>query len=86
MDAHENGPQTESPAKRDNVIPLRPRQQSCVRTLREPAIPQDFQRFPVDIRGQITLGRLMDGLSSVGLTIRMDAQSGRIVITDDAWE
>ncbi len=42
----------------------------------------EMQRLPVEIRGNITFGRLMSGLSSVGLTVHVDAQSGRIVITD----
>jgi len=46
----------------------------------------DMQRFPVDIRGQVTFGRLVSGLATVGLTVRVDARSGRVVITDDTWE
>ncbi len=46
----------------------------------------DMQRFPVDIRGNVTFGRLMSGLSAVGLTVRVDARSGRVVISDDADE
>lgn len=46
----------------------------------------NMERFPVDIRGQVTFGRLMSGLATVGLTVRVDTRSGRVVITDDAWE
>jgi hypothetical protein len=42
-----------------------------------------MQRYPVDIRGNITFGRLMSGLATVGLTVRVDARSGRVLITDD---
>jgi hypothetical protein len=42
-----------------------------------------MQRFPVDIRGNVTFGRLMSGLATVGLTVRVDARSGRVIITDD---
>jgi hypothetical protein len=45
-----------------------------------------MERFPVDIRGQVTFGRLMKGLATVGLTVRVDTRSGRVVITDDEWE
>lgn len=46
----------------------------------------DMQRYPVDIRGQVTFGRLMSGLATVGLSVRIDARSGRVIITDDRWE
>ena len=46
----------------------------------------DMNRFPVDIRGHVTFGRLMSGLATVGLTVRVDVRSGRVVITDNAWE
>ncbi len=68
---------------RDNVIPLR-RPQPRARAEREALV--DMERFPVDIRGSVTFGRLMSGLATVGLTVRIDARSGRIVITDDTWE
>ncbi len=44
-----------------------------------------MERFPVDIRGNITFGRLMSGLATVGLTVRVDARTGRVVITDDLF-
>jgi hypothetical protein len=43
-----------------------------------------MERFPVDIRGNVTFGRLMSGLSTVGLTVRVDARTGRVVIADEA--
>ena len=44
-----------------------------------------MERFPVDIRGNVTFGRLMSGLSTVGLTVRVDARTGRVIITDDSF-
>ncbi len=44
-----------------------------------------MERFPVDIRGNVTFGRLMSGLATVGLTVRVDARSGRVIITDDSF-
>jgi hypothetical protein len=64
------------------VLTFRPRQQAVARAPETEAPSFDMQRFPVDIRGNITFGRLMSGLSTVGLTVRIDARSGRVVITD----
>ena len=81
-----NGNDSEPSKPISNVIAFRGR---------APAPPQaadweepsfGMERFPVDIRGNVTFGRLMSGLSTVGLTVRIDSRSGRIVITDDAWE
>ena len=33
-----------------------------------------MRRYPVDIRGNVTFGRLMQGLATVGLTVRLDAR------------
>jgi hypothetical protein len=67
----------------DKVVMFRPREVSTPQPA-EP-MPTSFamERFPVDIRGNVTFGRLMSGLSTVGLTVRVDARSGRVVITDD---
>jgi hypothetical protein len=46
----------------------------------------DMECYPVDIRGRVTFGRLLSGLAHVGLTVRIDARSGRVVITDEHWE
>jgi hypothetical protein len=46
----------------------------------------DMERYPVDIRGHVTFGRLVSGLSQVGLTVRIDPRTGRVVITDDMYE
>jgi hypothetical protein len=85
MAAHDDEAQAAERTSRDNVVALRPRQHHCRPPAREPT---DFvmARFPVDIRGQVTFGRLVSGLATVGLTVRVDARSGRVVITDDAWE
>ena len=71
-------------ATNDNVVMFRPRQQSATERVAETE-PTSFamERFPVDIRGNVTFGRLMSGLATVGLTVRVDARSGRVVITDD---
>jgi len=67
----------------DNIVMFRQRREP------EPAAaePTSFamERFPVDIRGHVTFGRLMSGLATVGLTVRVDARSGRVVITDDLF-
>jgi len=68
---------------RDNVIPLR-RREPRARANREALA--DMELFPVDIRGNVTFGRLMSGLATVGLTVRIDARTGRVVITDGTWE
>jgi hypothetical protein len=70
--------------EQDNVIPLR-RYPQRNRIEREQAAI-DMEAYPVDIRGSVTFGRLMSGLATVGLTVRIDCRSGRVVITDDAWE
>jgi hypothetical protein len=85
MDAHKSRQQPQAP-DRDNVIQLWPHQRGRARARREALVPNDLQSLTVDIRGNVTFGRLMDGLASVGLTVRMDARSGRVVITDDASE
>jgi hypothetical protein len=71
-------------AGNDKVVMFRPRQQPVPAPAAEPE-PTSFamERFPVDIRGNVTFGRLMSGLATVGLTVRVDARSGRVVITDD---
>jgi hypothetical protein len=71
-------------ASNDNVVMFRPRQQPASERAAETE-PTSFamERFPVDIRGNVTFGRLMSGLATVGLTVRVDARSGRVVITDD---
>jgi hypothetical protein len=70
-------------ARNDKVVMFRPRQQAAARPEPEPT-SFAMERFPVDIRGNVTFGRLMSGLATVGLTVRVDARSGRVVITDDA--
>ncbi len=72
-------------AGNDKVVMFRPRQQPVPQAA-EPA-PTCFgmERFPVDIRGNVTFGRLMSGLATVGLTVRVDARSGRVIITDDSF-
>ena len=68
----------------DNVVMFRPRAPKRA-TQRERAERSfDMERFPVDIRGNVTFGRLMSGLSTVGLTVRVDARTGRVVIADEA--
>jgi hypothetical protein len=74
-------------AGNDKVVMFRPRQPAATeRTVPEPE-PTSFamERFPVDIRGNVTFGRLMSGLATVGLTVRVDARSGRVVITDESF-
>lgn len=75
----------QSQASEGNVIAFRPRRPEP-RALDSERIPVDMQRFPVDIRGNVTFGRLMSGLATVGLTVRVDARSGRVVISDADWE
>jgi hypothetical protein len=72
----------------DNVIPFRPHHQRARVECEPEPEPRslDMERFPVDIRGNVTFGRLMSGLATVGLTVRIDVRSGRVVITDDTWE
>jgi hypothetical protein len=74
-------------AGNDNVVMFRPRQPATTeQTVPDPE-PTAFamERFPVDIRGNVTFGRLMSGLATVGLTVRVDARSGRVVITDESF-
>jgi hypothetical protein len=66
-----------------NVIPMRRRESTDQGVVYE-TCDLEAQRFPVDIRGHVTFGRLLSGLSTVGLTVRIDARSGRIVITDES--
>lgn len=70
---------------RDNVIPFRSSPQRS-RVVEPEPVSIDMDRYPVDIRGNVTFGRLMSGLATVGLTVRVDSRSGCVVITDDAWE
>lgn len=67
----------------DNVLVFRPRARPEPPRA-APELPNDeMSRFPVDIRGNVTFGRLMSGLATVGLTVRVDARSGRVIIADD---
>lgn len=70
---------------RDNIVAFRPKR-PAPRVVDGDSVPVDMQRFPVDIRGNVTFGRLMSGLATVGLTVRVDARSGRVVIMDGGWE
>lgn len=65
-----------------NVVWLRQREKTDPPAMYELPYTR-AERFPVDIRGNIAFGRLLSGLSTVGLTVRIDSGSGRIVITDD---
>ena len=69
-------------AGNDNVVMFRPRPAASRRAEAE-APSFEMERFPVDIRGNVTFGRLMSGLATVGLSVRVDARSGRVIITDD---
>ena len=69
----------------DKVVMFRPRQQAAARAPEPEPTTFAMERFPVDIRGNITFGRLMSGLATVGLTVRVDARTGRVVITDDLF-
>ena len=68
----------------DNVVMFRPRpsQQPALEDTDAESTSFEMQRFPVDIRGNVTFGRLMSGLATVGLTVRVDARSGRVIIAD----
>jgi len=68
----------------DNVVMFRQRREPAPEPVAEPT-SFAMERFPVDIRGNVTFGRLMSGLATVGLTVRVDARSGRVVITDDLF-
>ena len=69
----------------DKVLRFRPRQQASAQRAEAESAPYGMERFPVDIRGNVTFGRLMSGLATVGLTVRVDARSGRVIITDDSF-
>jgi hypothetical protein len=70
-------------AGKDKVVMFRPRQQAAARQMEPGPASFAMDRFPVDIRGNVTFGRLMSGLATVGLTVRVDARSGRVIIADD---
>lgn len=72
-------------AGNDKIVMFRPRQQTAARAQEPEPTSFAMERFPVDIRGNVTFGRLMSGLATVGLTVRVDARSGRVVITDDLF-
>lgn len=75
---------TDTDFDEDNVVAFRPR--APKRAAQAEPVERSFEmeRFPVDIRGNVTFGRLMSGLSTVGLTVRVDARTGRVVIADEA--
>ena len=75
----------DAPNREDNVIAFRPRSRQTRRTADISGVI-DMQRYPVDIRGYVTFGRLLSGLSSVGLTVHVDPRSGRMVIADEVLE
>jgi len=77
--------QAEKPLNDDNVLTFPARPQASRRCKHERPL-DDLMRYPVDIRGDVAFGRLMEGLATVGLTARIDARSGRVVITDDIWK
>jgi hypothetical protein len=85
MGVYENTVEIEALTDEDNILPFRPRART------EPQYPSadpsldshDSKRYPVDIRGNVTFGRLMSGLSTVGLTVRVDARSGHVIIADE---
>jgi hypothetical protein len=72
-------------AVNDKVLMFRRRPQPIGQQTEEPSTAFAMERFPVDIRGNVTFGRLMSGLATVGLTVRVDARSGRVIITDDSF-
>jgi hypothetical protein len=72
-------------AGNDKAVKFRPRPQPVSPQAEEPRTSFAMERFPVDIRGNVTFGRLMSGLATVGLTVRVDARTGRVVITDDSF-
>ena len=72
-------------AGNDKVLMFRPRQPQVSRQADHEPNSFAAERFPVDIRGNVTFGRLMSGLATVGLTARVDARSGRVIITDDSF-
>jgi len=81
MNAFEDRLDADVQAVESNVVQFRPRAQALRYASADPSL--DSQRFPVDIRGNITFGRLLSGLSTVGLTVRVDARSGRVIIADE---
>jgi hypothetical protein len=82
MGVYENTVEIEALTDEDNILPFRPRAKAQPRyASADPAL--DSQRYPVDIRGNVTFGRLMSGLSTVGLTVRVDARSGHVIIADE---
>jgi hypothetical protein len=86
MSAFEDRLEAEMLADEYNVVQFRPRPkpQQARYASADPSL--EAQRFPVDIRGNVTFGRLMSGLSTVGLTVRVDARSGRVIIADELSE
>jgi hypothetical protein len=72
-------------AANDKIVMFRPRQQAAAQSVESEPTSFAMERFPVDIRGNVTFGRLMSGLATVGLTVRVDARSGRVIITDDSF-
>lgn len=88
MSAHDMFDDDTMTAENDNVVAFRPRVQTPAATVPgEPSMSViDMECYPVDIRGHVTFGRLLSGLAHVGLTVRIDARSGRVVITDEMWE
>ena len=85
MTAHDTDLDEPALADEDKVVPFRPRPRprQAARRAHAEQTAADMDRFPVDIRGHITFGRLMSGLATVGLTVRMDARSGRVINADD---
>ena len=87
MSAHDMFDDDAMPAEDDNVIAFRRRAQTPAAAPAEPSMSViDMECYPVDIRGHVTFGRLLSGLAHVGLTVRIDTRSGRVVITDEMWE
>lgn len=65
----------------DNIVPLRPRDQVPRRTEGLATTPID-ERLPVFLSNRTDVIRLLRGLASVGLTIRLDVRSNCVVIED----
>jgi hypothetical protein len=85
MRAFEDRLEAEDLADDDNVVQFRPRPKPQPQyASADPSL--DSRRYPVDIRGNVTFGRLMSGLSTVGLTVRVDARSGHVIIADELSE
>ncbi len=82
MNAYDSTLEAEDTTTHEKVVAFRPRR-PVVRCTEHEMSFSEMERFPVDIRGNITFGRLMTGLATVGLTVRIDPRSGRVVITDD---